>query len=47
MPLHDARWSAALWREEVGLDIHLLLSGNNIPLTEMGNHCLDLLVLVP
>ena len=40
-------WSVAPWREEVGFDSQPLLGGDKIPRAEIGNQCLDCLVLVP
>ena len=39
-------WIVAPWREEVGFDIQNLLGGDNIPRAELGNQCLDRLVVV-
>ena len=38
-------WSVTTWREELGFDGKLILGGNNIPRAELGNHCLDCLVI--
>ena len=40
-------WSVTPWHEEVGFGSQLLLGGNNPARAHLGNHCLDLMVLVP
>ena len=40
-------WSVPPWREDVDFDIQILLGGDNIPLAEMDNQCIDRLLFLP